>query len=56
MTDTASILLSLAAVFWVLVRAVVMDALHPWIERLPARARGGPRERPTEAVPWEARQ
>lgn len=38
MIDVLSILFSLVAVFWVLVRAAMLDPLRPWAERLPPKA------------------
>ena len=37
MIDTACIALSLVAVFWVAVRASMLDSLLPWVERLKPR-------------------
>lgn len=37
MIDVACILSSLIAVFWVLVRAAMLDPLRPWVERLPPK-------------------
>ena len=37
MIDTASIVLSLVSVFWIAVRASMLDPLRPWVERLTPR-------------------
>jgi len=39
MIDTLSIVISLGAVLYVLVRSVGLDRLLPWFERLPPRPR-----------------
>lgn len=43
MIDNASIVFSLAAVMWILVRAVTFDQLRPWYERLMPRAKSSKR-------------
>ena len=37
MIDTACIVLSLVSVFWIAVRAAMLDPLRPWVERLSPR-------------------
>lgn len=38
MIDAVTILLSLVAVFWVIVRAAMLDQVRPWADKLPQRS------------------
>ncbi len=48
MIDVVCILSSLIAVFWVLVRAAMLDPLRPWVERLP------PKPGPAQPPDWRS--
>lgn len=43
MIDNASIVFSLSAVMWIMVRAVMSDQLRPWYERFTPRANSSKR-------------